>query len=122
MPLPITYFPLPLRLICCGLPAALSVIETAAVLEPVAVGLNVTLMAQLAPAATVLPQLLVWVKSPPLVPVMPMAEMVSGAVPEFVRVTVFGAVVVPTVTLPKLRFVADRVTAGAIPVPVRLTL
>src|SRR5690242_4652688 len=79
-------------------------------------------MVQLAPAATELPQLFVWAKSPLLAPVMPMAEIVSRAVPEFVRVKVFGAVVVPTVTLPKLRFVADRVTAGELPVPVRLTL
>jgi hypothetical protein len=52
--------PVPDRLTDCGLPAALSVSTTAPVLVPVAVGVNVTLMAQLVPAATGLTQLLVW--------------------------------------------------------------
>ena len=51
--------PDPVRLAVCGLPVALSVTETVAVLVPVAVGLNVTLIVQLPAAATELPQLLV---------------------------------------------------------------
>jgi len=51
--------PIPLRVTFCGLPAALSVTLSAAVRVPDAVGLNVTLMLQLAPAASELPQ--VWV-------------------------------------------------------------
>ena len=54
-----TLLPLPVRLTVCGLPAALSVIVTLAVLVPVAVGVNVTLIVQLAPAGTELPQVLV---------------------------------------------------------------
>src|SRR5437899_13012122 len=53
----------PVRLMVCGLPAMLSVIVTATVRMPVAVGVNVTLMVQLAPAATDLPQVLVCVKT-----------------------------------------------------------
>ena len=60
--------PVPERLTVCGLPVALSVRVTAAVRVPVAVGVKVTLIVQLAPAATELPQVLVWAKSPGLVP------------------------------------------------------
>ncbi len=51
--------PVPVRLMVCGLPAALSVMLTEAVRVPVAVGVKVTLMVQLAPAATEVPQVLV---------------------------------------------------------------
>jgi hypothetical protein len=51
--------PVPVRLTVCGLPAALSEMLTNAVRVPVAVGLNVTLIVQLPPAATELPQVLV---------------------------------------------------------------
>jgi hypothetical protein len=51
--------PVPERLTVCGLPAALSEMLTDAVRVPVAVGLNVTLIVQLPPAATELPQVLV---------------------------------------------------------------
>jgi hypothetical protein len=46
--------------------------------------LKVTEMVQLAPALTVVPQVLVWEKSPLAV----MLEMVSGALPVLVSVTV----------------------------------
>ena len=84
--------PVPDNAMLCGLPAALSVIVTAPVLVPVTVGLNVTLMAQLTPAATGLTQLLVWAKSP----LATMLEMVNPISPELVTVTVWAALVVPT--------------------------
>jgi hypothetical protein len=49
----------PVRLTDCGLPEALSVIVKLAVRLPAAVGVNVTLMVQFAPAATLEPQVLV---------------------------------------------------------------
>jgi len=49
----------PVRLTVCGLPVALSVMVTEAVRLPGAVGVNVTLMVQLLPANTELPQVLV---------------------------------------------------------------
>ncbi len=52
--------PVPVRLTLCGLPAALSVIDTVPVRVPVAVGVKVTLMVQLAPATTEAPQVFVW--------------------------------------------------------------
>ena len=52
--------PVPLSVIVCGLPEALSVMVTAAARAPVAVGVNVTLMVQLPLfAATELPHVLV---------------------------------------------------------------
>src|SRR5207237_510593 len=66
--------PVPLRLIVCGLAGALSVMLMAAVRLPAAPGVKVTLMVQLAPAATEPPQLSVSAKSPVLVPVTAMLE------------------------------------------------
>src|SRR5258708_10052931 len=68
--------PIPVRPTFCGLPAALSVTLRAAVRVPLAVGLNVTLMLQLAPAANELPQGWVCAKSPPLIPAIAMAASV----------------------------------------------
>jgi hypothetical protein len=59
---------------------------TAAVRDPFAVGLNVTLIVHLAPDATLDPQLFVWAKSLALAPVSAMLEMVSAPSPELVRV------------------------------------
>ena len=50
--------PVPERATDWGLPAALSVMLTEAVRLPLAVGVKVTLIVQLAPAATELPQVL----------------------------------------------------------------
>ena len=84
--------PVPVRLMVCGLPAMLSVIVTAPVRMPVAVGVNVTLMVQLAPAATDVPQVLVCMKSP----LATMLVTLSAAVPVLVSVTVCTALVVLT--------------------------
>ena len=50
--------PVPERLTVCGLPLALSVMLTEAVRLPLAEGVKVTLMVQLAAAATELPHVL----------------------------------------------------------------
>jgi len=73
------------------------VTATLAVRVPVAVGLNVTLIVQLAPALTELPQVLLWAKSPLLVPVMAMPLMLSAAVPALERVIDWAALLAPTV-------------------------
>ena len=52
--------PVPVRLTVCGLLLALSAMVMAPVRLPTAVGVKVTLMVQLAPAATDVPQMLVW--------------------------------------------------------------
>src|SRR5258705_11485587 len=51
-----------------------------------------------------------------------MLVMVSNASPVFVSVTVCAALVVPTLREPKLKLVGERLTTGAVPVPVRLTI
>ena len=83
--------PVPVRLAVCGLPAALSATLSVPLRAPVAVGVNVTLIVQLVLAARVeglKGQLLVWAKSPLLVPVIEMLLMVSAELPLLVRVTV----------------------------------
>ena len=79
--------PVPVTLAVCGLSLALSVTVRVALRVPVAVGLNVRLIVQLDPAATLEPQLLVCAKSPLLVPVMAMLVIDSAALPEFDRFT-----------------------------------
>ena len=88
--------PVPLKAAACGLPVALSVTATLAVRVPVAVGLKVTLIMQLAPAPRLARQLWVWVKSPLLVPVMAKPLMISAAVPVLDSVMDLAALV-PTV-------------------------
>jgi hypothetical protein len=61
---------------------------TAAVRDPLTAGVKVTLIVQLAPAATLEPQLLVWAKSLGFVPVNAMLDMVNAALPELVSVMV----------------------------------
>jgi hypothetical protein len=80
--------PVPMRLTVCGLPLALSVTETEAVRVPLAEGVKVTLIVQLVPAATELPQVLVWAKSLALAPVSAMLVILNAALPELVRVIV----------------------------------
>jgi hypothetical protein len=84
--------PLPERLTVCGLPEALSATEIEALRGPGAPGANVTLIVQLAPAASVLElsgQVLVWPKSALFVPVTPILVMVIGAFPLLERVIVW---------------------------------
>ena len=110
--------PLPLRLTVCGLVRAESVNVSAPVAAPVAVGVKVTPTVQPAPAAMLIPQVLLEIAKGPLVPIL---EKVRELLCRFVSVTVFAELVAPMVTVPKLRLLADRVT-GALPVPLRLTV
>jgi hypothetical protein len=80
--------PVPERPTTCGLPAALSAIVSEAARLPLAVGLKVTLMVQLALTATELGQLFVWLKSPEFVPRTLMLVTERAAVPVLLRVTV----------------------------------
>lgn len=102
----------------CGLPAALSVIVTAPLRVPVAVGVNLTLILQLDPTVTDEPHVVVREK----LPLAAMLLIFSAAVPVFLNVTLCEGLVVPTVCEPKLKLVDDRLTTGAVPMPVRLTV
>ena len=78
--------PVPERLTFCGLPAALSTMDSVPVRVPLADGLNVTSSEQFAPAARLAPQVFDCEKSPLSAPVIRMLEMLNVAVPLLVRV------------------------------------
>src|SRR5436309_1174782 len=117
--------PVPLRLTVCGLPAALSVTLTAALLAPVVVGVNVTVRVQEIGRASCRErggQLVVGVKSQGLGAVSEMLLMVSGAVAVLVKVVVCAVLVLLPSFLPNARELGERVTAEVVPVPFRLTV
>jgi hypothetical protein len=76
--------PVPVRLTVCVVGLALSVIVIEPLRKPVALGVKVTLRVQLAPAAKLEPQVLVWAKSP----LTAMLVIVRVALPVFLRVRV----------------------------------
>jgi hypothetical protein len=78
--------PLPVRYELWGLPAALSVIRTWAILGPLAEGVNVTVIVQFAPAVSMLGQLFVCEKSGAFMPAMLMLLIDSDALPLLVKV------------------------------------
>ena len=77
----------------CGLPDALSTIESPPVSAPTTLGVKLTATAQVPPAASVDPQLVTSLKFPTAV----IDVMVSASSPVFVTYTRVGGVVVPTV-------------------------
>src|SRR5438874_1410667 len=106
-----------------GLPPASSATDSVPVRAPEVVGVKVTLIEQLAPAAKVaglvrqaLAPVLVAAKSPEAAKEL----IVKAAVPVLVNVTVIGALVVASSWLPKSVFGGGNPTAGAVP-PLRLT-
>ena len=86
-----------MRLTVCGELPAFSVIVTAANRLPAAAGSNVTLMVQLAPAATLAPQLLVCEKSPAFVPAMAIEVIDRAEPPLLASLTICALLMVPTV-------------------------
>jgi hypothetical protein len=116
--------PVPERVAVWGLPVALSVSVTEAAKDPLAAGLNVTLTVQLAPAATLAPQLLLCAKSPGFAPVSVMLLMLKAALPVLLSVKVWAELVVPTAWLPKARVVGERLATGFVlaPVPERVAV
>lgn len=93
----------PFKTIVWGLVGAVSVMVIAPVRAPVAVGVNVMLMAQLVCTAKVVPQVLDWAKSP----LATILEMVNGAGPEFHTVTVCAALVVSKGWSAKVRLLGE---------------
>jgi hypothetical protein len=114
----------PVKATVCGLPVALSATDSDALRAPVADGVKVTLIMQFAPAATLVPQLLVCAKLVGFVPVREMLVIVKAAVPVFDNVTGLAALVVFVVWFPNANEVGEKLTAGveATPVPVRATV
>jgi hypothetical protein len=84
-------------------------------------GVKVTLITQLAPATSELPQVSATsAKSQALVPVIVRLLIVKVALPVLVSVTVWAVLVVAMAWLPKERLVGDRLRVAAVPVPERL--
>lgn len=100
----------------------MSVTDRFAVREPVAAGRKVTLMLQFAPAARVVPQVVVLAKSAALVPVNAMLVMLMVAFPVFDKVTARELLVVLITCAPNAREVGDSCAAGLVPVPVSGTV
>ena len=99
--------PVPLSAITWGLFDALFVRVSVPVRVPAAVGVNFTLMVQLTPGATELPQ----VPSPAKVKSPVKAALnVSVALPVFVSVVNCAALLVPTVWLPNVNEAGDKLT------------
>src|SRR2546430_1025485 len=82
---------------------------------PVAVGEKITLMVQLAPAATLLPHPLVGVKSLMFVPWIVTLVIDIAVLPALRKVTFLAALVVPTVWAAKVKLAGF--TETAVPVP-----
>src|SRR5207245_857479 len=111
--------PVPASETDCGLPAASSVMFTVVARAPVAAGVKLTLIVQLAPGATepapvgqVLPA--AKAKSAACAPMMVTPLRSSGPLPLLVRVTVCAGLVVPTRWLPKGLLVAESVAVGGV--------
>jgi hypothetical protein len=100
--------PVPVSDTVCVLLLALSVMVSVPLSELAVVGVKVTLMLQLLPAASELPQALLAAK----LPVAATELIVKAALPELVSVTVWALLVVFTVWLAKLRLLAERLAAG----------
>jgi len=82
---------------------------------------KVTEIVQVAPAATLLPQLLVCAKFEAPLPVMLIPVIFNAAFPEFESVTDCAALVVFTIWFAKVTAVAERTACGVgavMPVPV----
>jgi hypothetical protein len=109
--------PVPLKLadICAGLPLLDNTTDPKR--APDAEGLKTTLIAQLAPAASDAPQLLVWLKSP----VVTSEEIARDMFPLLVSVIVWAVLEVPTSCAAKVSDEGDNAGSAATPVPLRLT-
>ena len=78
----------------------MSAIPRAALSGPAVVGVKVTPMVQLDPAASEPGQLFACAKSLPFAPAIVMPAIVSAALPALASVTVWAALVVPTAWFP----------------------
>jgi hypothetical protein len=88
--------PVPVSVAVCGVLASLSATLRVALTVPVAVGVKVTLMVQLFPTASVVPQALVLAKEDAPAPVTLTTMFFRIAVLSFLSVTVFAVLVVLT--------------------------
>jgi hypothetical protein len=111
--------PVPVSVACCGLVAPLSATLRVADREPVAPGVNVTMIVQEDEAARELPHVPpVLEKSPPFVPINVTTMLVTDTAVVFESVNVAQVVGIPTITEPQPWLVGETVTDPvAFPVP-----
>lgn len=114
--------PVPLNATLCGELVALSVSVRVAASAPLVDGVKTTEMVQFPPAATLVPQVLVWLKLPAFAPARAIEPMVNAMFPLFVTVTVCAALALPTVWPAKVSDVALKVAVARLPVPLSATL
>ncbi len=114
--------PVPVSATVCGDPLTLSATLIVAAKFAAEAGVKVTERLQLAPAASVLEQPLVRVKSAAFAPPSVTALIVSGAVPGLERTVVSAAEVTPTVVLGKLSVAGVRTACAAVPAPLSATV
>src|SRR5271165_2156874 len=121
--------PVPVSVMGAGFVMPVTTMAMFAARAPMAVGVNVTLSTQLAPAATCplveVGQVvagLANLKSPAFAPAKAMLVMLSGAPPLLARVTVCAALVVVVGWAGNVRLVGMGVAVGGVtPVPERFT-
>ena len=108
--------PVPLRLTAAG--AGLLLLDNASepVRLPTAAGVKTMLIVQLAPPASDVPQLLVWMKSP----VVASDDMESEVFPLLASVTVCPALELPTACEENVIAVRESVATASKPVPLKL--
>lgn len=100
----------------------MSVKLRAAARLPLTEGVKLRLTPQLVPGARGPPQLFVWEKSVAFAPMMAMLDTLSGLLPGLVRTTDCCALFVARGWFPNEIFVAERLTRGVVPAPVKLTV
>src|SRR5947209_17582851 len=114
--------PVPVRLTTCVLGTSESVMVRVPVSTPTAVGTNLTVILQLRPGAKLVPQVVLSEKFL----VHAMLLIATGAVPTLATVTIWPALVVPTIWLPNnsdvvlSRIELTTCVAGAEADPIRL--
>jgi len=115
----------------CGLPLVLSETVSEAARLPVAEASNDIAIVQCAPAASEAPQVLTSLKSAAFAPVKAMLVIAKAAVPLFVRVATWDALLVSTGSFPNARLEGEMLVPApevetvvsvsvACPVPLRL--
>jgi hypothetical protein len=104
--------PVPVRLTVCGLFKALSEMVREPVRVPTAVGVKVTLIVQLEPAARLAAQVFVASKSEGSAPVTTMLDMARLTFPALESVTACAALVVPTCCPVKVRLLGEKLAPG----------
>lgn len=111
--------PVSLKLAVCGDPAALSATVCVAVKLTAEAGVKTTEIAQVAPAASDAPHVLVWPKSAGFAPAIEIERMASAAFPVLLNVAVCAALLAPVFAV-KVSEAGERDAtgaAGAVPVP-----